>query len=368
MEKILDNIAFIREYCEIGFISCFTVMYMKAENIKPSSEDSEHRGWCTDFLRRCTRCGRCDGSIHGAPSLHHLFGTVSGIALVQPDLSSTTFLEQEIDRSFGQALGALDDCVDFLCRFAGYTYTEAHGVAGRKFLFQHIKKTVDQNKAAILQYEQSNDWVVVIGYREKDMALYVLCKETAGDRPQQHIDCLEDWFSDKSRVITLDKKTSNSMTSKDIYARLYRLMKQLYDSNSFPNSKKYLLDDDYFNGLDEAGLQKEHTKLFNYFYGLVTYRCVAGWYFDNPYELNNSHWGEIYSDAYRDIALACSVIHDLGHITNGSILGGWYHANPSIISALRNRKERTVLAHALELTYTHNNRIMSLLHQLAMKG
>jgi hypothetical protein len=145
-------------------------------------------------------------------------------------------------------------------------------------------------------------------------------------------------------------------------------MKQLYDSNSFPNSKKYLLDDDYFNGLDETGLGREHTKLFNYFYGLVTYRCVAGWYFENPYELNGSHWGEIDSDAYRDIALACSVIHDIGHITNGSILGGWYHADLSIKLALRNRKERTVLANALELTYTQNNRIMSLMHQIAMKG
>ena len=71
----------------------------------------------------------------------------------------------------------------------------------------------------------------------------------------------------------------------------------------------------------------------------------------------------------------CTNIHDLGHISNGSVLGTRYDIDlletpnnkdniQKVAEKLRSRTVRSVLATVLELTYTYNENIMGALKRM----
>ena len=151
------------------------------------------------------------------------------------------------------------------------------------------------------------------------------------------------------------------------FSRLYRLLKNGHDHHYYSNSIAYILDDSHYAAVSREVLEREYAKLANLFFGIVVNRCNADWCFDNFYEMPGTNWAEKFAEDFKFISMSSGLQHDLGQITNGCILGE-LHQNGSreeTIAMLRNRKNRAVLAQALELASTIDSRIMDTVWKIA---
>lgn len=177
------------------------------------------------------------------------------------------------------------------------------------------------------------------------------------------------------RIVFLDEKINTNIKRQSIYHRLYHIMKNSFDANTLENNREYILDDDRFSNADIESLIQEHNKLVNFFFGMVITRCILGWFFENPYNLDGMDWSRYVDKELNDISIACTNIHDLGHISNGSVLGTRYDIDlletpnnkdniQKVAEKLRSRTVRSVLATVLELTYTYNENIMGALKRM----
>lgn len=379
--KILDKIVYEPQDCEIGFASCFAAMYMKAEHIS-QPEYEPYRAFCSRYNQRCTKCGDCPGHIiRAAPSLHELFATVSGIVFALPDLQKSNYLKYGIETGYTRVVEEYDDYVDFLCRFIGYSYFTMEKAVGKTYIFDKIKETINCDRAAILQFEEFENWIVIVGYDDENQTVFGYHQGEAYNYNSGYVKNIriDDWFDRMRRIVFLEEKVNRKINRSEMFARLFGIMKTGYDTHSLKSNIEYILDDSKFVNVDIESLVKEHSKLINLFFGMVITRCIMSWFFENPYNLDGMDWSRYIDKELNDISIACGNIHDLGHISNGSILGNRYdvglteipNQNKEMIKIvaekLRSRTSRSVLATVLELTYTQNERIMGALKKIIEK-
>lgn len=144
--KILKDLIHHPHYCEVGVISCLETMYYKEEKTVLPKGEVHIPGWCPRLNRRCIHCGFCsDGNVEagfclGWPSLHCLLATISGIAFVTPDLSTSDKLSIGLEESFLEVVDDYDDYIGFLCHFLGYTHREYGPNCNKEDLFLRIKE------------------------------------------------------------------------------------------------------------------------------------------------------------------------------------------------------------------------------------
>ena len=377
MRKILSDLIHQPEDCEVGVISCLQTMYYKEEKTELPKGSIRIPGWCPRLNRRCNQCGFCSdgngevGFSLGWPSLHCLLATISGIALVTPDLSTSDKLSQGFEESFLDVVDDYDDYLGFLCQFLGYTHREYGPDCSKEELFLKIKECIDQDKALMLQSSADNRWTVIQGYDEEDQSIFIFKWNTvvlAHDPINAKKVKVSDWYENFSRIIHFAKKDkANRITHRVAFSRLYRLLKNGHDHHYYSNSIAYILDDSHYAAVSREVLEREYAKLANLFFGIVVNRCNADWCFDNFYEMPGTNWAEKFAEDFKFISMSSALQHDLGQITNGCILGE-LHQNGSreeTIAMLRNRKNRAVLAQALELASTIDSRIMDTVWKIA---
>ena len=375
--RLLDEIVYLPQDCEIGFASCFAAMYMKAESIVQNSQDERCRVWCPKYGRRCVNCGDCPGKMLGAPSLHGLFAVLSGIVFAIPNLEKSNYLDYGIESGFTRVVEEFDDYIDFICLCVGYSYLSLDKAQGKSYIFDIIKQTIDADKAAILQYGEQENWFLIVGYDDENQVLFGYRQGEAYNYDPGYVKNIriDDWFDCMRRMVLLDEKTTAKIDRNKIYTRLYNIMKYSFDHNTLETNREYILDDNRFNTVPPASLIHEYKKLSHFFFGMVITRCIMGWFFENPYNLNGMDWSRYVDQELNDISDACGNIHDLGHISNGSILGNRYDIGlletptnndtiEKIAQKLRSRTARSVLATVIEITYTHNERIMGALARM----
>ena len=375
--RLLNDIVYLPQDCEIGFASCFAAMYMKAKGIVQRSEGERNPVWCPKYSRRCISCGDCPGNVLGAPSLHGLFAVLSGIVFAIPDLKSSKYLKFSIEAGFSHAVEEYDNYIDFICQCIGYSYTLFDKTQGKSYIFDKIKHTIDEDKAAILQYTEQENWLLIVGYDDENQVLFGYHQGEAYNYDPGYVKNIrvDDWFDRMRRIVFLDEKINTNIKRQSIYHRLYHIMKNSFDANTLENNREYILDDDRFSNADIESLIQEHNKLVNFFFGMVITRCILGWFFENPYNLDGMDWSRYVDKELNDISIACTNIHDLGHISNGSVLGTRYDIDlletpnnkdniQKVAEKLRSRTVRSVLATVLELTYTYNENIMGALKRM----
>ncbi len=240
-----------------------------------------------------------------------------------------------------------------------------------------IKHTIDEDKAAILQYTEQENWLLIVGYDDENQVLFGYHQGEAYNYDPGYVKNIrvDDWFDRMRRIVFLDEKINTNIKRQSIYHRLYHIMKNSFDANTLENNREYILDDDRFSNADIESLIQEHNKLVNFFFGMVITRCILGWFFENPYNLDGMDWSRYVDKELNDISIACTNIHDLGHISNGSVLGTRYDIDlletpnnkdniQKVAEKLRSRTVRSVLATVLELTYTYNENIMGALKRM----
>ncbi len=377
MKKILNDLIHQPDDCEIGVISCLQTMYYKEEKTVLPKEIIRIPRWCPRLNRRCNQCGFCSngnseaGFWLGWPSLHCLLATISGIALVAPDLSISDKLSNGLEESFLSVVDDYDDYLGFLCQFLGYTHMEYGPDCNKEELFLKIKECIDQDKALMLQSSVDNRWAVIQGYDDEDHSIFIFKWNTvvlANDPVNVEKVRVTDWYENFSRIIHFAKKDKVKLiTHRVAFSRLFRLLKNGHDHHYYSNSIQYILDDSHYATVSREVLEKEYTKLSNFFFGIVINRCNSDWCFDNFYEMHGTNWAEKFAEDFKFISMSCGLQHDLGQITNGCILEE-LHQNISrdeTIEMLRNRKNRAVLAQTLELISAVDSRIMDTIWKIA---
>jgi len=246
--------------CESSnFVACFTSLQVAMKRI-PADEHSKH------FSR---------------------FAVVAGINSLTGDNRLVGYSADDCIKAHG-----LGDYVDFSMRYAGLSFEEVTGSAGKTALHERIVASINRNIPVLM--ETLKGWCIVTGF-DTSGRLYGYDGTRACRPPllqvDQHLEnglfAVTKWYEQTERIVIVGGETAPTVHDTDVFARMSRIIDAMqgggYDDALVSNVE----DDRYFGSLspEEVNLYRLTTSYADHH---ASTRAELCWGFD----LANWHFGE----------------------------------------------------------------------------
>ena len=234
-----------------GYVACFASLYMAVEK--------------NQELNRVT--------------VYNKFSTVAGLDFFTIDtMTMTSRTEPElIAKEYG-----FDDYVEYTMGYAGFKYASfKKGEHSEESIYKQITASLDNDIPVLM--ETKNGWCVVTGYDENRF-MYGFDDKYGGHRLSsdaneywQDLFVLHNWHSVMERVVIYTGKQTPTITKKDIFSRISRIIDNMQARKYNEKLIEKLSDDEYFNSLtdDEQKILFKQTLNFLYFH--VGRRAMMCW-------------------------------------------------------------------------------------------
>ena len=289
MKNILENARFVDVDESSEFPSCFASMSMYIEGVTSEEQASRVR-MPNGYI--------CDSSIENKLGKYHqsaynMYAFVSGIALIQLDLSNKDHISLEWGWKSNKVLDEYDDYIKFTMGFAGYSYERYDRNTTKATVFAAIKKSIDADTPVMMNFGTDYGWCVITGYDDQNETLYGLDNIGVGDRYwrdksgvyENGMFLTDHWYEYMAEAVIVTGKTAPTVTHDDVCIRAINILEAMDKTNYFKHSIDYLCDDANFEKYDDS----KYLELANRIYVLIglpmDQRNVVSKYFEDIMKL-----------------------------------------------------------------------------------
>lgn len=264
MKKIIDHVFHLPDGCETSkFPASFASVLMRIEGVT-SPEQVERLRICGKIMPTDDCNLRNDGSkeINSLSKyhekIHNLYAVVSGISLMQLDLSEASHFEPWWGPNTNKLLEENDDYVKFTMGFAGYTYERFNKKTDKETIFNAIKRSIDADRPVLINFGLYYDWFPVTGYDDETGRLYGYDslqdswdKYPAAEGYEDGLFYLSRWYEEMTEVIVITGKTEQSATYDDVFQRMIYILESMLENGYFKRSVDFLRNNVNFENYDD---------------------------------------------------------------------------------------------------------------------
>lgn len=325
----------------------------------------------------CTLCGNCPGhtlkeKIHTNFANEYAF--VCGEVLTQFDMTERNkHWKEKVD-----IVSLYGDPVDFLMGYSGYTYKSYNKTEEKEFIFNEIKKSINQGIPVIFRYEPIYMYVLITGYNDENMSLYGYdgtwdCSfmQPAPDSYENRLFCASNWYESMECMFILGERCEPSVTLDNVIARNVQIMKPAFEEKYYDKAVEYILNDDNFK--DENNNLATQAQLISSFIDYsIGGRSAVSWYMflclgygaDYLYYPPDSECDEKYKKAFDRIAGCCCDLHEISWVAWRGV-GTHEEKGNEIIRRLADPFYRKMLAGLIRLIGMKDKQIYETLCELS---
>lgn len=264
MKKIIDHVVNLPDGCETSkFPASFASVLMRIDGI--TSPEQVKRLYFCDKITSTEECCERHGGAKEVnwlnkyhEKVHNLYAVVSGISLMQLDLSDAGHFEPWWGPNTNKLLDEYDDYVKFTMGFAGYTYERFDKKADKAAIFDAIKQSIDADRPVLLNFGLYYDWFPVTCYDDETDRLYGYdClqdswdKYTAAEGYEDGMFYLTRWYEEMTEAVVITGRTEQSITYDDMFQRMIRILETMLENGYFKRSADFLLDNANFENYDD---------------------------------------------------------------------------------------------------------------------
>lgn len=264
MKKIIDHVFHLPVGCETSkFPASFASVLMRIEELT-SPEQVERLRFCGKIMPTNDCNERYDDSKESNSlsnyheKVHNLYAVVSGISLMQLDLSEASHFEPWWGPNTNKLLEENDDYVKFTMGFAGYTYERFNKKTDKETIFNAIKRSIDSDRPVLINFGLYYDWFPVTGYDDETGRLYGYDslqdswdKYPAAEGYEDGLFYLSRWYEEMTEVIVITGKTEQSATYDDVFQRMIYILESMLENGYFKRSVDFLRNNVNFENYDD---------------------------------------------------------------------------------------------------------------------
>jgi len=260
-DRVIEGVPAHPVGCESSdFVACFTSLQVALKRI-PADEHSKH------FSK---------------------FAVVAGINSLTGDNRLVGYSADDCIKAVG-----LGDYVDFSMRYAGLSYQEISGSAGKTVLHERIVSSINRSIPVLM--ETPKGWCIVTG---SDAAgrLYGYDGARTNRPPVLEVDrhlenglfAVTKWYEQTERIVIVGGQTAPAVHDADVFARMSRIIDAMR-SGKYDDALVSNLEDDRHSGsLGHEEVEHLYRLTTSYADHHATTRAELCWGFD----LANRHFGE----------------------------------------------------------------------------
>lgn len=274
MKKIIDHVINLPEHGETSrFPSSFASAWMRIEGVSTEKQiiekqnTKEQTGGFFCNLQRLNGdcCGRCgDGNVTESElgkqheDVHNLYAVVSGISLMQLDLSKEEHLTPWWGPNTTKLLDNYDDYVKFTMDFAGYAYERFSKQNEKIAVFEAVKQSIDANRPVLVNFGSLYDWFPIIGYDDETDQFYGYdgfkdnWDKSAAEGYEDGMFYLSRWYEEMTEAVVVTGKSTPRVTFDDVFRRMIQILETMVDKGYFKHSAEYLRDNANFKNYDDV--------------------------------------------------------------------------------------------------------------------
>ena len=187
------------------------------------------------------------------------YAVVSGISHVQLDVNNEEHNISGIGYKETVAIDEYDDYVKFTMGFAGYTYERYEKGADKATVFAAIKKSIDADRPALMNFGAHYHWCVIIGYDDEDGTLYGVdyadeWRKYWKDKPGAYENGMfvtGHWYEYMTDAVVVTGKTAPAVTYDDLFRRIVNIMETMEKTGYVMRFADYLRNTVNFEGYDD---------------------------------------------------------------------------------------------------------------------
>ncbi|MDF2540807.1 MAG: hypothetical protein K0S47_525 [Herbinix sp.] len=306
MKKIIDIVVKLPNSCETSkFPANFASVWMSIEGLTTevqNSEDQTNSLFCNNQMPNGDCCGRCEcGNIHVIKpklgkrqgAVHNLYAVVSGISLMQLDLSNEEHLMPWWGPNTAKLLDEYDDYIKFTMDFAGYSYERFSRQSEKADIFEAVKRSIDADRPVLMNFGPFYDWFTVTGYDDENGRLYGYdaSQNNSDEFPvaegyEDGMFYLSGWYEEMIEAVVITEKTTLKNTYDDMFQRMICILENMLETGYFKHSSDYLRDNSNFTNYDDEQYRKLAQRI-EMFIGLpIDQRPVTTWCFNDLAKVN----------------------------------------------------------------------------------
>lgn len=239
MKKIIDIITKLPSSCETSkFPANFASVWMSIEGLTNVNMTKEELGEIQ-------------------VKAHNLYAVVSGISLIQLDLSNEGHLMPWWGPNATKLLDEYDDYVKFTMDFAGYSYERFNKETDKTIVFNSIKHSIDTGHPVLMNFGAFYDWFTITGYDDESGRLYGydVSQDNQDDFPaaegyEDGMFYLSGWYEEMTDAVVVTKKSAPVITYDDVFRRMIHILENMLEIGYFKRSANFLRDNTNFENYD----------------------------------------------------------------------------------------------------------------------
>jgi len=295
MKKIIDDMMVQPGGCETSkFPASFASIWMRIEGITSADQVGRWR-FCPYMTDDFMCCGKCHGDgvkrevdwwSKCQERAHNLFAVVSGISLMQLDLSDPSQMEPWWGPNTNRLLDEYDDYVKFTMDFAGYAVKRYTKEADKTAVFDAIKRSIDADRPVLVNFAPYYDWYAVVGYDDETGRIYGYDRLqgqwapfVASEGYEDGMFYLSDWYEHMAEAVVITGKTVPTVTYDDVFWRMIAILETMDKKELFKRSADYMRDDANFAGYSDDQYKALMERLVMYIGMPIDQRPVTSWCF-----------------------------------------------------------------------------------------
>lgn len=280
MKKIIDNVVHLPDGCETSkFPASFASILMRIEGVTSPKEVN----WLNKYHEK----------------IHNLYAVVSGISLMQLDLSEANHFEPWWGTNTNKLLDEYDDYVKFTMDFAGFTYERFDKKTDKATIFDAIKDSINADHPVLMNFGLYYDWFPITGYDNETDRLYGYdCLQDSWDKYpaaegyEDDMFYLNRWYEEMTEAVVITSRKEQNVTYEDVFRRMIRILETMQENGYFKRSVDYLRCNANFENYEDKQY-RQLTQRIEMFIGLpmdqrkVTSLCFKDLALD---EILNDKW------------------------------------------------------------------------------
>jgi len=374
MKKIIDHVVNYPNGGETSrFPASFASAWMRIEGIT-SSVQVERWRFCERMTSADECCGRCGGAkevnwlskYH--ERVHNLYAVVSGISLMQLDLSNEEHLTPWWGPNTNRLLDEYDDYIAFTMGFAGYAYERFDKQADKAKVFDAVKRSIDTDRPVMMNFGPYYDWFAVTGYDDEAGRLYG-CDGSQGywgpfpaaEGYENELFYMSRWYEEMTEAVVITGKTTPSVTYDDVFQRMIRILETMLEKGDFKRSASYLRENANFENYDEEKCRQLAQRI-DMFIGLpIDQRPVASWCF---YRLTQVDALEDKWQFFKRIIELYDNTHDICFLAWRMVGASGTAPKEEVVKALASPIVRRAIADVIDIVRNNDELVLRCLREM----
>ncbi len=379
MKKIIDIVVKLPNSCETSkFPANFASVWMHIEGLtteEQNTEDQTDSLFCDNQQPNGDCCGRCGNVNVTKPKLgkrqadvHNLYAVVSGIGLMQLDLSNEEHLTPWWGPNTTKLLDEYDDYVKFSMGFAGYSYERFNKTADKTVVFDAIRHSIDANRPVLMNFGTFYDWFAITGYDDENGRLYGYDVSQdnrdifpAAEGYEDGMFYLKGWYGEMTEAVVVTGKAAPSVTYDDVFRRMIHILETMQEKGFFKRSAEYLRNDVNFENYDNGNYSKLAQRIDGFIGLPIDQRAVTSWCFDylTRVEELKEKW-----QFFKRISALYNNTHDICWIAWRMV--GAYGTAPKdeCVKALASPIVRRAIADIIDIVRNNDESVLSCLREM----